>query len=179
MHKYCQSDCPRRRPPFFNIPCLYHPIFPPEWDCCCQEPDGICQSSYAIYTVSPSSPTSNPTTISYVPATGNGPEIALSEDGTTITLAPGCVYSISLSLTAATDGSLTMTPYINGPASPENTIIAYAPDDTTPAPVSISHSFLVAVSNMPVTLRIELKTSSATNLTAITGGLSIVTVAEV
>lgn len=181
MHKYCQSNCPRKTPPFFNIPCLFHPTFPEEWSCnnpCCSC-NGECQSSYAIYTVSPFTPTANPTFVPYVLATGNGPEITISSDGTTITLAPGCVYNVSLSINATTDGNLTMTPFINGPASPENIMTVYAPSNSDAAvPLYISHSFLIAVTGAPVTLRIQLGTTSAANPTAITGALSIVTVAE-
>lgn len=135
-------------PSFFDVPCLYYPQFPCNWNGCQRD------DAYAIFAIS--APDSSETALTLSPMVQEGRGIQLDPEGDSIILLPGKLYLVSYQIQGQVTSSLGVVPAVDGISDLCNASYATGPE-AVESRQSVSSTFLLPVVETPSTLQLQLQ----------------------
>ena len=140
-----------RAAPYFDIPCLYYPQYPCNWN------HSNCQKDYAVFGITNTN--GNENLVDYRTQIIDGRSIHLEPDNETIVLQPGKLYQVNYQLTALINNDMTLIPIIDAISD-----LCSAATVTGPGGINstqtLSGSLLLPVVDTPSTLQFQLQSSS-------------------
>lgn len=157
-------------PPFFDVPCLYYPQYPCNWNCSNQ-----CENSYAIFCISAAENGEN--SLNFNLQAQDGRNIKLSQNNNEIILFPGKLYLVSYHLQAQINNIFGVIPTVD--ENPDLCNTSYIGEaNSNPSNQSLSGTFLLPIVETPSTLQLQIPTG-ITVPNSLTGSLSVVALGNI